>query len=105
MSKNNLRNIVIDDLQFKWIVDVKDNGTYLRVFIQPSKECIINKQILNEKLPITPSLVKNEIMSNLYGCEGGNHDIVPMLGYENSFIGEECRQCGAKFNNRGERIN
>lgn len=41
----------------------------------------------------------------MYGCEGGNHDLVPTLGFENSIIGEQCRQCGQKYNNRGEKIN
>ncbi len=33
----------------------------------------------------------------LAGCEVGQHDIIPMLGYENSIIGEQCRQCGEQF--------
>ena len=32
-----------------------------------------------------------------YGCRGGNHDVVPILGFENSIVGEMCRQCGKKI--------
>lgn len=33
----------------------------------------------------------------LAGCEAGDHDVVPILGYENSIQGETCRQCGIKI--------
>lgn len=33
----------------------------------------------------------------LAGCEVDDHDLVPILGYENAIIGEQCRQCGKEF--------
>jgi hypothetical protein len=64
--KTKLRNITIDGVQYKWIVNFNndgDGGTFLRVFRQPDKSCIINKQIDHARLPVTPGLVKEEILS------------------------------------------
>jgi len=33
----------------------------------------------------------------VFGCEAGDHDLVPVLGFENEITGEVCRQCGKKF--------
>lgn len=33
----------------------------------------------------------------LVGCEVGDHDLVPLLGYENIHEGEICRQCSKTF--------
>lgn len=34
---------------------------------------------------------------SLDGCDFGNHDLVPDLGFENSVKGDVCRTCGKKF--------
>lgn len=34
------------------------------------------------------------------GCKVGDHDIIPLLGYENSIVGDQCRQCGKIYNNK-----
>lgn len=41
----------------------------------------------------------------LSGCEVGDHDIVPILGYENSIVGEQCRQCGIEIKKGKNLIN
>ena len=33
-----------------------------------------------------------------YGVEfETEHDIIPILGYENDYVGEQCRQCGKEI--------
>lgn len=35
-------------------------------------------------------------------CDCNN--VYPVLGYENSFKGEQCQTCGQLFNNKGEKV-
>lgn len=46
----------------------------------------------------TTQELHNLFLSSIsYGCESGDHDLVPILGYENEITGEQCRQCGKTF--------
>ena len=38
-----------------------------------------------------------EYIEETHGCEAGDHDEVPILGYENAITGYQCRQCGKKL--------
>lgn len=50
-------------------------------------------------------LVKNCVFKGEYKYQGMTygvefemeHDIVPILGWENAHVGEECRQCGKRL--------
>lgn len=104
--KKPYRTLTVADVEYNWIVNFNndgDGGTFLRIFTADKKQ-IYNNQVLHHKLPVTPKLVSDIIYEIMFGCEE-HHDIVPILGYENSMIGEECRQCGIQFNNSGQIIN
>lgn len=44
--------------------------------------------------PFDEKLIRMYLAEAMIGCETGDHDPVPILGYENAVIGEQCRQCG-----------
>lgn len=68
-----------------------DNPT----FIKSRKATEEDLAWANKKIKEFESTVnKQDEDEDEYGCNGGNHDIVPILGFENAIIGEQCRQCG-----------
>lgn len=40
---------------------------------------------------------EHRINIELNGCDFGNHDVIPMLGFDNVVVGEQCRECGKKM--------
>ena len=97
-----MQTIHINKIQYHWLI-VNNSINELHVFeanlSQPFIKIPLHKDI---ELPIDPKLVEQVMIDIEFGCLGGNHHIVPMLGYENSIIGEECLECGTRFDNRGK---
>lgn len=103
--KKPYRTLTVNEIDYNWIVSTNSIGTFLRIYRAEDKQIIYSQQIANHRLPIKPKLVSDIVYDIEYGCVGGNHDLVPILGFENSHDGEQCRQCGIQYNNAGEIIN
>lgn len=79
----------------KWLYDYNfyDENNRLRC-----SDEIFDSWDLAESAALDWSLgVAMKEFEKLRGCEGGNHDVIPILGFENSVIGETCRQCGIRI--------